>query len=1041
MNFATWSIRNPVPCLMLFFVLTVAGSWGFSRLGVQDFVDLDVPTVSIALTLPGATPTQLETDVARKVEDSMATLQGLRHTYTNISNGTVNITAEFELERSLSDAVVDVKDAVDRVRNDLPVDLQQPLVNKITIGPGGPMTTYAITSTALDEEGLSWFVDDSISRTLLAIPGVGRVDRFGGGQREVQVDVDLPRLTALGLTVTDVSRAVKRVQQEASGGRGEVGGAEQSLRTKGTVAQASDLAALPVAISNDHWVRLDEVATIRDTLADRTTAARLDGHPAVGFQLLRSKGADLLTVSDLADKALAKLLADHPEIRITKITTTVTRTAENYRGSMKMLYEGALLAVVVVLVFLRDFRATIVGAAALPLSIIPTFAVMHWAGYTLNGLTLLALSVVVGILVDDAIVEVENIARHMRMGKSVRQATEDAVTEIALPVMATTLALVVVFLPTALMSGIPGLIFRQFGWTAVVAILASLLVARLATPMMAAALMRSHPDGAERDGRVMLGYLACARWCLRHRVITMAAATVFFIASIYLIKFIPTGFIPPEDRGFTAVTVEAPPGSSLDRVLEACEAARAAITGGDHPVPGIASILSTAGSASAATAGEVRTGSLTITLGPVATRPDQGTIENMIRARLATVPGARFSMGSGGPGEKLEVYLTGRDAAQLKASAQAAERDLRTLPYLSGINSAASLERPEIVVHPLAAQAAERGVSAQAIGETLRIATSGDFTPALAKLNLDNRQIAVRVRIPEEARKDLDTVSNLRIAGRGGLVPLGSVATITVESGPSEITRFDRSPAIAVKADLGGYPLGAALAAAKALPAFRDMPSSVRIRESGDSEFQKELFSSFGLAMVIAVACVYGVLILLFKDIFLPITILSAVPLSLGGAFMALLAAQAQLGLPSLIGLVMLLGIVTKNSILLVEYANVAMRDRGLDQYEALLDACHKRARPIVMTTVAMVAGMLPLVLQLDGENHFRQTMAIGVIGGLITSTALSLLVVPVVFTVIAGIERRLLGLIRRRAAPPPMAQAALGPVRGQQAAAPPGVR
>jgi multidrug efflux pump subunit AcrB len=1016
MNFATWSIRNPIPSIVLFFLLTLAGFWGLHRLGVQDFPDLDLPTINVTLRLPGAAPSQLETDVARKVEDSMATLEGLKHLRTQITDGSVSIIAEFVLERPLSDALTDVKDAVDRVRNDLPVDVEQPQVTKVTVGPGGPIMTFAVTSSSLDEEGLSWFVDDTIARTLLAVPGVGEFDRVGGGQREVQVDVDLPRLNSLGLTVTDVSRAVKRVQQDASGGRGQLGGAEQSVRTVATVAQAADLARLPVAISNDHWVRLDEVAQVRDTLADRTTAARLDGHPAVAFQILRSKGYNVIDVAAGVEGALAKLESEHPGLKVQKVISTVTHTEEQYQGSMRMLYEGAALAVVVVLIFLRDWRATIVGAAALPLSIIPTFAVMQWAGFTLNTITLLALSVVVGILVDDAIVEVENIARHVRMGKSVREATEEAVTEIALPVLATTMALVVVFLPTAFMRGIPGLVFRQFGWTAVAAILASLLVARLGTPMMAAWLMKGGGH-EERDGWLMRSYLRAVRWCLDHRWITMALAAAFFVGSLSLIPFIPKGFIPPEDRGYTAITVETPPGSSLATTLAATEAARLAIIGGDHPVPGIANILSAAGSATAPTAGEVRKGSLTITLTPVGTRPDQITLENMIRERLRPLPGARFSMGNGGPGEKLEILLTGRDIPTLKATAQNIERELRGVSYLSGVTSSASLERPEIVVHPRATAAAERGVSAQSIGETLRIATSGDFTPSLAKLNLDNRQIGIRVRIPEVDRQNLDTVGTLRVPGRGGLLPLSTVADISVESGPSQIDRYDRNRFVSVKADLGGYPLGTALAAAKALPAVRDMPSSVRLVGSGDAEVMAELFGGFGLAMLIGVLCVYCVLILLFKDFFQPVTILSAVPLSLGGAFVSLLAGHAEIGLPALIGLVMLLGIVTKNSILLVEYAIVGIEQRGLSQRDGLIDACHKRARPIVMTTVAMVAGMLPLALGLDGGNHFRQTMATAVIGGLITSTALSLLVVPAAFTFVAGFERRLRRLLAPRRA------------------------
>ena len=749
MNFATWSIRNPIPAVVLFVLLTIAGIHGFRALDVQDFPDLDLPTVRVALRLPGAAPSQLETDVARKVEDSMATLQGLKHLYTTIKDGQVDIVAEFVLERPITDAVNDVKDALDRVRTDLPSDLEQPQVTKVSVGPGGPFVTYAVTSDRLDEEGLSWFVDDTIARTLLAVPGVGEFDRTGGGQREVQVVVDPHRLDARGVGVADVSRALRRVQQENSGGRGQLGGAEQGVRTIATLKQASELADLPVSISADRWVRLGDVAEVRDTLADRTTAARLDGAPAVGFQVLRSKGFDVLKVAKGVDAALQRLQDEHPGLKVRKVTTTVTHTREQYEGSMRMLYEGALLAVVVVWLFLRDWRATVVGAAALPLSIIPTFAVMQLVGFALNTISLLALSVVVGILVDDAIVEVENIARHLRMGKSVRDATIEAVTEIALPVMATTMALVVVFLPTAFMSGIPGLIFRQFGWTAVAAILASLLVARIGTPMMADALMRHTGAQEHPDGWLMRTYLRVAGACLRHRWITAFAATAFFIGSLALIPYIPKGFIPPEDRGYTAVTVETPPGSSLETTLQATEAARRAIAEGPRRLPGIESILSTVGSASAPSAGEVRKGSLTITFTAVGTRPGQTELENLIRARLAEVPGARFTMGSGGPGEKLEILLTGRDTNTLKASAAAVERDLHTVTYLSGIVSSASIERPELIITPRATQAAELGISTQAIGDTVRIATNGDFNAALAKLNLDNRQLAIRVRIPE----------------------------------------------------------------------------------------------------------------------------------------------------------------------------------------------------------------------------------------------------------------------------------------------------
>jgi len=709
------------------------------------------------------------------------------------------------------------------------------------------------------------------------------------------------------------------------------------------------------------------------------------------------------------------------------VATTVTQTKTSYDGSMEMLYEGALLAVLVVWLFLRDWRATIVGAAALPLSILPTFAVMAYLNYTLNTVTLLALAVVVGVLVDDAIVEIENIARHVRMGKSVREATEAAVTEISTPVIATTMTLVAVFAPIGMMGGIPGLVFKEFGWTVVAAVLSSLLVARLITPMMSVWLLKPH-DVTEEDGPLMRWYLRRVRWCLAHPLTTVGAGAAFFVGSIMIVGLMPTGFISASDNEFTSVSAELPPGTPLATTLDTLEQARRAIA---H-TPGVKSILTTIGEAQSTGggpnafggAGEVRKGTMRVAFTPRGTRPSQQAIEDAMRTKLDAIPGTRFAMGTGGPGEKLQIVLTSRNGETLRTTGQAVERELRALNLLGGITSTASLERPEIIIRPDAARAAEQGVTTQAIGETVRIATSGDFDQSLAKLNLENRQLGIRVLIPEHLRTDLATISSLRVPGRNGLVPLESVASISIGSGPQQIDRKDREKNVTISADLGGVTLGQAIAAAMALPAVKALPPEVHILQAGDAEFMDQLFSDFGLAMLAGILCMFCVLVLLFKDFFQPITILSALPLSLGGAFVALLISGSGLLVTSLIGLIMLLGIVTKNSILLVEYAIVGMRDHGLSEFDALVDACHKRARPILMTSIAMIAGMLPLVLGFAGDSSFRRPMAIAVIGGLITSTILSLLIVPVSFTYVTRLERRLrhraLGGVPPESPPPP---------------------
>lgn len=1010
MTFTTWSIRNPIPAIVLFVVLTVAGFWGFGSLSVQNMPDLDFPMVNVTLVQPGAAPPQLETEVARKVEDSLATVSGVKHLRTSVVDGQVAIAVQFVMEKNLSDALIETKDAVDRVRFDLPVDLQPPTIGAQTSAPEA-MLVYTVSSPRRDEETLSWFVDDVVAKAVLGLAGVGRFERVGGVQRELRIEVDPTKLAALGLTAGDVSRALRLTHQDFSGGRGQLGGAEQAIRTISTVKQASELEALPIALTGGRQIRLDQVATVRDGVAERTQAARLDGAPVIGFKIYRAKGFDEGRIAAGVKTALDRLSAADPSLNFTQLSGSVAYTAEQYRGSMNMLYEGALLAILVVWLFLRDGRATLIAASALPLSILSTFAAMAWLGYSLNTITLLALAVVVGILVDDAIVEIENIERHRAMGKSARQAATDAVVEIGLAVVATTLSLVVVFLPTALMSGISGLLFKQFGWTAVIAVLASMLVARLLTPMMAAYLLAPPKRRASGDGAVMRAYLAAVRWCLGHRRATVAAAVLSVLGSLALAPLIPAGLIPPADRGYTTMSVELPPGASLASTLDTLEAARAAIAN----VPGVRSIFASVGEAQQSgpgekLAGEVRRGALILTLAPREKRDAQVIIENLVREKLRAVPGARFALAGSAPGEKIQLILSGDNAAALKDSARALERQMRGIPGLSNVRSTASLERPEITVRPDPVAAAERGVSAAAIGELARIATSGDFDAQVARINFDNRQVFVRVRVADSARRDLETLAGMRLAGRDGPIPLSSVADLSIESGPAQIDRYDRRRYVSVEADLGGAALGDALAAAKNLPAVRDLPSSTKLIETGDAEIQAELASGFGAAILAGVLCVFCVLVLLFKDAFQPLTILSAIPLSLGGAFLALLVARSEMGLPALIGLVMLIGVVTKNSILVVEYAIVSLRG-GMIMTEALVDACHKRARPIVMTTVAMVAGMAPVALGFGADASFRQPMAIAVIGGLLASTALSLLVVPVVFTYVAAFEKKVLKL------------------------------
>ncbi len=1011
LNVSSWSIRNPIPAVMLFVLLSVAGFIAFGSMKVQNFPDLDLPTISVTASLPGVAPAQLETDVARKLENALAPLQGLKHITTKVQDGVVSIIAEFRLEKPVQEAVDDVRSAIQGVRADLPSDLRDPIVQKLNLA-GTPVLAYTVRSTRMDDEALSWLVDNDITRKLLSLRGVGAVNRVGGVMREVRIALDVNRLQAMGVTASEVSRQLKQVQLEGSGGRMDLGVGEQPVRTLATVKTAQEVGQIELATVRAGRVRLDQIATVSDTLAELRSAASLNGSPVVGFEVVRSKGESEVAVGRLVRQALADFKVKNPDIEITEAFDFVTPVEEEYTGSLHLLYEGAILAVLVVWLFLRDFRATFVSAVALPLSVIPAFIGMAYLGFSINVVTLLALSLVIGILVDDAIVEVENIVRHLRMGKTPYQAAMEAADEIGLAVIATTFTLIAVFLPTAFMAGIPGKFFKQFGWTASLAVFASLVVARVLTPMMAAYIMKPIV-GAAHEPKWLTRYMGWVAWCTRHRLVTIFLALVFFVGSIMLVPLLPKGFIPPDDNSQTQVYVELPPGSTLKQTQASAEQARQMLM----QVADVKSIYTTIGGGSAGTdpfagsgAAEVRKATLTIQLSERGTRPRKQAIEDRIRTALQPLPGVRTKVGLGGSGEKYILVLTGEDPVALQSTAMAVERDLRTIQGLGSIASTASLVRPEIAVRPDFAKAADLGVTSAAISDTLRVATLGDYDAALPKLNLSQRQVPIVVKLEADARKDLGVLERLMVPGSRGLVMLSQVASVEVAGGPAVIDRYDRQRNINFEIELSGMPLGDVTQAVQQLPSLQSLPPGVRVVEVGDAEVMGELFASFGLAMMIGVLCIYIVLVLLFKGFLHPVTILAALPLSLGGAFVGLLLAQKSFSMPSLIGLIMLMGVATKNSILLVEYAIEARRGRpahdgqagvpGMNRWDALMDACHKRARPIVMTTIAMGAGMLPIAFGWgSADTSFRSPMAIAVIGGLITSTVLSLLVIPVVFT------------------------------------------
>ena len=1005
LNVSAYSIKNPLVAILLFVLLTLGGIYGFMKMKVQQFPDIDLPAVVVTVTLPGAAPSQLENDIAKKIENKLTSIEGVSHIRTTLQTGAATIATEFTLEKDIQEAVDDVRSAVGEVRGDLPAAANDPIITKVSTA-GFPVVTYSVAAENMSVEDLSWFVDDTVTKRLSDIPGVSTVSRVGGLQREITVAADPIALSGLKFSISQLSQQIAGIQQDSSGGEAEVGNTTQTIRVLGAVERANELNDVQVAVPTGGTQALGRMAKITDGAADRSSIAKLDGQTVVAFNITRSRGASEVDVMDLVDKELARLTADVGNISIEKVYDRATPIAEDYEASLRMLIEGGLLAVVVVFLFLRNIRATIVAAVALPLSVIPTFLGMYLFGFSLNIISLLALSLVIGVLVDDAIVEVENIIRHLRMGKTPYEAAMEAADEIGLAVVATTFTLIAVFLPTAFMGGIVGKFFRQFGWTAALSIFASLMVARLITPMMAAYILRPEKKHIEKQSAMMKYYLKIVSWTLHHRWITMGATLVLFVASLALVKLLPTSFIPDNDIDQTRVAIELTPDVSLADTERVAALASARILA----MPEVTNIFTSVGEAQASMGASDGGGGkaeniagLDIVLAPRAERGTKQEIERKISKLMTEVPGARFTVGLSSGGESgYNFSLTSTNPQLLEQTAQKIMSEIRGLPSAGAVTSDRSLPRQELTVTPDRLAMADKGVTTQDIATTLRVATVGDYEQRLSKLNLDTRQIPIVVRLPDVAKQNVSQLEGLYVpstmpAGQG--VRVGEVATLDFGTGPAQISRLDRERAISITVQPASGELGDLVQAVKAVPTMQQLPPSITIIDQGQAENMAELFSGFIIAMSVGVVCILGVLILLFGRFLQPFTILMALPLSIGGAFVGLVITNSSLSMPSMIGFIMLMGIATKNSILLVDYALIAQR-RGLARFEAIVDACRKRARPIIMTTIAMGAGMLPLVFGWgDADPTFRRPMAAAVLGGLVTSTLLSLVVIPVVYT------------------------------------------
>ena len=1003
LNVSAWSIRTPIPAIVGFCVLMLLGLVSFRTMSITKFPNIDIPIVQVLITQSGAAPSELEAQVTKKVEDAVASLNGVWHIASQIGDGSSQTIVQFYVgSTDIDRALNDVKDRIAKIRADLPRTINEPIVNRINI-EGLPIVTYAASAPGMTVEQLSWFVDDTVAREVQSLKGVGDVNRFGGVEREIRVSLDPQKLLALGVTAAQVNEQLRQDNVDLGGGRGEIGGQEQAIRTLAGANKLEELKSLPIALTGGRRVRLDNLGTVSDTAAEPRTFTRLFDQPIVAFAITRAKGASDVTVDRAVAEKLKKVEAQHPEVKFTKVDTQVDNEIGNYHSTMETLIEGALLAIVVVFIFLRDIRATLVTALALPLSVLPTFWAMQAVGFSLNLVSLLAITLVTGILVDDAIVEIENIVRHMRMGKSAYKASLEAADEIGLAVIAISLSIAAIFSPVSFMGGIAGQYFRQFGLTVAMAVMFSLLVARFITPVLAAYFMRAPRHEEHTDGAVMRFYTRLVRGSVRWRWITLLFGALIFAVSLWSTRLLPSGFLPADDLARALLAVELPPGSRLadtDRVTRE-------ISDKLKAMPEVRSVMVFGGQILGG-ASEPRKGSFVINFVHKSKRElSQKQLQTRISAFMANEPDVRFWFMKDNGQRDLQLIVAGRDNKEINDTANQIASEMRALPMLENPISTAELDRPELQIAPRRQVAADLGVSTEALSTTIRVATLGDVDANLAKFKVDGRLIPIRVELDESARGRMGVLQNLRVpTASGGATPLAAVADFEVGHGPTAINRFDRTRRVTIEADLrGDAPLGSAVAAIKALPTAKNLPKGVEIRETGDVEVMSEVFASFAAAMGAGLMMVYGLLVLLFGSFLQPITILISLPLSIGGSILALLITHKAMSMPVVIGILMLMGIVTKNAIMLVDFAVEAIAG-GMPRTQALVEAGRKRARPIVMTTIAMAAGMVPSAMGMGDGGGFRSPMAIAVIGGLIVSTVLSLVFVPAVFTVLDDLGR-----------------------------------
>ena len=1101
-NISSWCIRNPVAPIVLFVGLMLAGLVSFARMQVNNAPDIDFPAAIVQISQPGAAPNEVETQITQRVESAVRGVQGVDEISSSVSEGSSFTIVTFQLGTPTDRAVNDVRSAVDQIRGNLPEGILEPQVTRVQ-AEDQPITVVGAQTTDMSLEQLSWYIDNTVAKHLLAVPGIAAVTRGGGVDREIRVILDPAALQAQGITAAEVNQQLRQSNLNAGGGRAEVAGSEQNVRVLGNASDAYQLSQTEIALPGGRFVKLGDLGRVEDSYAEQRSISKMNGHEVVTFMVQRAKDTSEVTDYNAAWDELRKIEKQNPKVHFSEIFNTVDHTKAQYTSAMEGLIEGAILAVLVVLLFLRDVRATAISAIAIPLSAIPAFFFMTLLDINLNFMSTMAMGLVSGVLVDDAIVEIENIVRHMRMGKSGYQASLDAADEIGLAVLATTMAIVAVFLPVALMPDVAGQYFKAFGFTVVLSVLMSLLVARMITPLIAAYFLRSHGQqphanwkwmdiylkilnwsldttkahamlerlpkiprrygyyailvvllflsvvgflGGMMGGMKLLaalpwngaikgvlalvaggivGYgvtklisflvratgtgfsdwysIAAARWEARlqdHRLAMVFAGLITLLLSAVLFGTLPQSFFPPQNSDYSQVNIKLAPGSTLPQT-EAVTDRVAKILVADPTVDRVFE--------------SVDVGSSEVNIVLKKDRKLKSTeFERNLSPTLAAIPDARVSFQSqngGGPdadSRDIMIYLGGEDPAQLNAVANEIAKEMETVPGLRAPRVGSNLAQPEITITPHFDVAADLGVTTAALSQTIRIATLGDIEQNSAKFSLSDRQVPIQVSLSEDARKDLSTLENLPVpTASGGSVPLKSVAQIGFGSGPTTIKRSNQLRRLSIGADLApGVVEGDVTSKINELPAVKNLPQGIQKMNLGNQKWQADLLFNFAIALISGVLLVFAVLVLLYRRFLAPFVNMGSLLLAPLGAAIALHIAGQPVSLFVLIGILMLFGIVAKNSILLVDFA-VEMMNHGMEKNKAIWEAGHKRAQPIVMTTVAMVAGMLPTAFSISGDNSWRAPMGITVIGGLIFSTILTLLLVPSYFSIAISIESR----------------------------------